>query len=257
MSTIRYAEENPPRMHIKCRTGDVADYVIMPGDPFRCERIAEFFDEYRLVAHNREHKTYTGTYKGIGVTVTSTGMGCPSASIAAEELISCGAKCLIRLGSGYVLKDEIGNGDLAITTGSAKFEGTTGFFVPDGYPAIADTDLVISLAGAARQVLSDSPYKVHLGISATVDALYGETPEFIDRLKSYGIMNVEMESAAIITAAQVHGVRGACICTCGRDESTPEGEKLHYDSVGFEIRTVLEAIVDFENRKRGGRLIAG
>ena len=184
-------------------------------------------------------------------------MGCPSASIAAEELISCGAKCLIRLGSGYVLKDEIRNGDLAITTGSAKFEGTTGFFVPDGYPAVADTDLVISLVNAAKKVLADSPYGYHLGISATVDALYGETPEFIDRLRSYSIMNVEMESAAIITAAQIHGLRGACICTCGRDEATPEGEKVHRDSVGFEILTVLEAFVDFEHRKNAGELISG
>ena len=104
--------------HIHCKPGDVGRYVLLPGDPFRTDLIASYFDDAKLVAHNREHKTWTGTLNGVKVSVTSTGMGCPSAAIAAEELMNIGAECLIRIGSSAALQDDIKIGDL-MTLGCA------------------------------------------------------------------------------------------------------------------------------------------
>lgn len=251
MSTVKYGNDpNPPRMHIKARKGEIGEYVILPGDPFRCEIIAAHLEDAKLIAHNREHKTYTGTYKGLRVSVTSTGMGCPSASIAAEELISCGAKVLIRLGSGFLLRDGIKEGDMAITLASMKLEGTTEYFVPKSFPAVADVDLVVSLASAANRVLDGSGYKAHSGITATVDGFYGETPEFIEDLRSKGIMNIEMESAAIFTAAQRHGVRAACLCSCGVDSMSEESRELHRMSDQRQIEIILEAMVEFDKKRK-------
>ena len=144
---------------------------------------------------------------------------------------------------------------MAVTLGSMKLEGTTEFFVPKAFPAIADPDLVASLVSAADRVLEGSGQRVHTGITATVDGFYGETPEFIDSLKKIGIMNIEMESAAIITACQRHGVRGACLCSCGVDSMSESSREKHRISVEREIEIVLEAMVDFDRRRAADQLI--
>lgn len=245
MAKILYNEQdpNPPRMHIQVRKGEIGEYVILPGDPGRCKVIAEFLEDAKLVAQNREHITYTGRYKGVRVSVISTGMGCPSAAIAAEEAFQCGAKVLIRLGGGLLLQpDKIKAGDVAITLGSMKCEGTTSAFVPDSFPAAADPDVVIALIRSAQKFLQDTGFAYHTGITATIDAFYGETPEMLDRFRKLGIINVEMESAAIFTVAQQHGIRAGCICACGNDDNTEDGTLTRNSATARQIKITLEAI---------------
>lgn len=127
--------------HIHLKPGDIGKYVLLPGDPARSDRVAKYLDNAEFVAENREHRTFTGYYKGVKISVTSTGMGCPSATIAAEELMNIGAECLIRIGSSAALQDDIKIGDLMISTGSMKNEGTSRFYVPDCFPSVPDFDL--------------------------------------------------------------------------------------------------------------------
>jgi uridine phosphorylase len=257
MSTIKYdpSDPNPPRMHLQARRGDIGEYVIVPGDPFRCDLVASFFDEAKLISHNREIKIYTGGYKGLSVSVCSTGMGCPSAAIVCEELAQIGAKVLLRTGSGFLLREDIKEGDVAITLGSAKYEGTTEFFVPKGYPAIADLDLVTALVKTARKYVEGTDAKVHTGITATVDGFYGETPEFLQKLKDINIMNIEMESSAVITTCQRYGIRGGCICTCGSDDTAEEAQKVYKNSMERQIRIALDAFVELDRMEKSGEII--
>ena len=258
MAEILYdkADENPPRMHIQVRRGEIGEYVIMPGDPFRCEVIASYLDSPRLIAHNREHKTYTGTYCGIPVSVTSTGMGCPSAAIAAEELCQCGAKVMIRLGGGLLLQPQkMKAGDIAITLASMKCEGTTSFFVPDSFPAIADPDVAIALIRSGREHLANTGFALHTGITATIDGFYGESPEMLREFRQLGIINVEMESAAIFTVAQQHHVKAGCICACGNDDNTSEGKNRREQTTHRQIKITLDAIKDLHQAQLDGKTL--
>ena len=137
--------------HIHCKPGDVGRYVLLPGDPFRTDLIASYFDDAKLVAHNREHKTWTGTLNGVKVSVTSTGMGCPSAAIAVEELIKCDADTFIRVGTAGRVCDKAYDETLdgVINTAAVRDEGTTIHYIPIEYPAVADRHVVDALARAA------------------------------------------------------------------------------------------------------------
>ena len=259
MAEILYerTDQNPPRMHLQVRRGEIGEYVIMPGDPFRCETIASYLDDPRLIAHNREHKTYTGMYRGIAVSITSTGMGCPSAAIAAEELWQCGAKVLIRLGGGLLVQPQkIHPGDIAVTLASMKCEGTTKFFVPDCFPAAADPDVVMALIRSGKEYLKDTPFSLHTGITATIDGFYGETPDMLQKFRELGIMNVEMESAAILTVAQQHHIKAGCICACGKDDNTAAGKREREQTTHRQIHITLDAIWRLHQvRTAGGEIV--
>ncbi len=245
--------------HIALSPGDIGEYVLLPGDPARSDRVAKYLDNAELKANNREHRTFTGSYKGVKISVTSTGMGCPSAAIAAEELINIGAKVLIRIGSSAALKDDVRIGDLMISTGAMKNEGTSKFYVPEGFPAVPDFDLTNLLINTAREVTKGTDTKVFSGINATDDAFYGETQEHIEKLISLGLLNVEMESSAIYTVSYLRGVRAACICgTSGNLKTgeviyTAENTKLA-DAWEKEIEIVLETIYRFDQLKKKGAL---
>ncbi len=206
---------NDDRMyHIHCRPGDVGRYVLLPGDPFRTDIIARHFDNAKLVAHNREHKTWTGTLSGVPVSVTSTGMGCPSTAIAMEELIRCGADTFIRVGTaGRVCDaalDETIEG--VINTAAVRDEGTTAHYIPIEYPAVADRHVVDALATAAKKL----NYRFAEGITQSKDSFYGETePQTMpsetrlrERWEAWrrgNVMSSEMESAAIFVISSIRG----------------------------------------------------
>ncbi len=152
--------------HLKIKTGDVGRYVLLPGDPGRCEKIASYFDDPKLIAYNREHKTYTGTLLGEKVSVVSTGMGCPSTAIAVEELIKVGADTFIRVGTSGAMQTNIKTGDVAVVSAAIRDEGTTSHYLPIEFPAVADTDVVLALIEGAHK--TDIPY--HLGVSQSKDS---------------------------------------------------------------------------------------
>lgn len=241
--------------HIHVQPGEIGKYVLLPGDPARSDRVAKYLDDAKLVANNREHRTFTGYYKGVKVSVTSTGMGCPSAAIAAEELINIGAECLIRIGSSAALQEGIGIGDLMISTASMKNEGTSKFYVPDCFPAVPDFDLTRVLIDTAKDMKNDISGKIYYGINASDDAFYGETEEWIDKLSKLGCLNVEMESSAIYTVCHRRKARGAMISAVSGNivtgdviyETENKGLVSGWDD---EIRVVLEAIYRFDQEQK-------
>lgn len=240
--------------HIHLQPGEIGDYVLLPGDPARSDRVAAYLDDPKLVAQNREHRTFTGTYKGVRISVTSTGMGCPSTAIAAEELINIGAKYLVRIGSTGALQPELKIGDLVISTGSMKNEGTSRFYVPDCFPAVPDFDFTRELIDTARAMQPQMGCGIYYGINASDDAFYGETPEWIEKLSKLGCLNVEMESSALYTVCHRRGVKGAMI-------SAVSGNLIRSDVIyetfnaglaqGWEneIKVTLETIVRIDAQR--------
>lgn len=165
MSKLVYAKEK--EYHIGVSAGEVGRYVILPGDPGRCEKIARHFDNPVKIAQNREYTTYTGYLDGEKVSVVSTGIGGPSASIAVEELVHCGADTFIRVGTSGGMQKEVLGGDLVIATGAIRFEGTTKEYAPIEYPAVPDFDVVAALKEASEEL----GYRHHLGVVQCKDKL--------------------------------------------------------------------------------------
>ena len=218
--------------HIKCKKGDVGRYVLLPGDPFRTDIIARHFDDPKLVAHNREHKVWTGTLLGEKVTVASTGMGCPSTAIAVEELIHCGAECFIRVGTCGKVCDASFDESLSgvVITGSVRDEGTTVHYVPIEYPAIADRHVVDALSRAAKA----KGFHFAEGIAQCKDSFYGQhdpdsmpnSARLHERWEAWrkaGVMASEMETAALFVIASIRGVRaGAVMASSSMNDETIE-----------------------------------
>lgn len=238
----------------RIRRGDVGRYALLPGDPARVDRIAAHLDSSRLVAHSREFRTITGTYRDISVSAMSTGVGCPSASIAVEELVNAGATHFIRVGSTAGLQPGIKTGDIVINTGTMRNDGTSRAYVPDNYPAVADHFLVHALIKAARPRQREHRFGLHIGLGACDDAFYAETPEWIERHARLALLNIEMESSAIFTVAQLRGAHAAMVCgvsgslvTSGLDyeQGEHDNERL---VMAWEnaIMIALEAIVMYE-----------
>jgi uridine phosphorylase len=232
--------------HIGVAPGEVGEIALLPGDPFRVALIAEFLDDVTEVAHRREHRTVTGYYQGLRISATSTGMGCPSTAIAVEELARCGVNTFIRVGSSAALQPHIGPGDLLISHGALRNDGTSDAYVPRGYPAVPDLRLTIALEDVARELAPEAGFAVHSGINATDDAFYAETPAFIDELSRLGLTNVEMEASALYVVARQRGLRAAMICACssnlvaGASVYDESNARLH-DGWRHSIRVALDA----------------
>lgn len=208
--------------HLKVGPGDVAKYVLLPGDPDRVGRIARHLDESQEVAYHREYRSVTGTYKGIPVGGTSTGIGCPSAAIAVEELANAGSTHFIRVGSSAALQPGVATGDIVINTGTMRLDGTTAAYVDEGFPAVPDHELVHALIEAARSLSAERGFGVHIGLNASSDAFYAETPEFIENLQRQRILNIEMESSAIFTIAHLRNLSAAMVCAVSYNYTAPE-----------------------------------
>lgn len=242
--------ESEKQFHIGVGPGDVGEYVILPGDPKRCEKIAKYFDNPVLVGDNREFVTYTGTLNGVKVSVTSTGIGGPSASIAMEELVKCGAHTFIRVGTcGGMQLDEVG-GDVVIATGAIRMEGTSREYAPIEFPAVGNLDTTVALIKAARKC----GVKAHVGVTQCKDAFYGQhSPESMpvgDELKfkweawkKLDTKCSEMESAALFICAQTRKVRAGAVFLVVHNQ---EREALGMDNpvvhdTDCAIRVAIEA----------------
>lgn len=206
--------ENGIQYHLGIKAGDVGKYVILPGDPKRCAKIAAYFDDARPIADSREFVTYTGYLDGEKVSVTSTGIGGPSASIALEELVRCGADTFIRVGTCGGMDKDVKSGDLVIATGAIRMEGTSKEYAPIEFPAVADHKIVQALEAAAKE--GRQPY--HIGVVQCKDSFYGQhEPELMpvdyelcakwNAWKRLGCLASEMESAALFVVGSYLHVR--------------------------------------------------
>lgn len=214
--SIAYVKDK--EFHINLKTGEAGKYVILPGDPARCEKIAEYFDNAYFVTSNREYTTYTGFLCGEKVSVTSTGIGGPSAAIAMEELIHTGAHTFIRAGTAGGIQKEIKGGDIVIATGAVRFEGTTREYAPIEFPAVSDFDVAYALKKAANSLNITS----YTGIVQSKDSFYGQhEPESMpvsDMLKykwnvweKCGVLASEMETASLFVTGAVRKVRAGSV----------------------------------------------
>ena len=190
--------------HIHCVEGDVGRYVILPGDPGRCEKIAALFDDARFVAQNREYTVYTGTLLGEKVSVCSTGIGGPSASIAMEELHNIGADTFLRVGTCGGIDLDVRSGDVVVATGAIRFEHTSREYAPIEYPAVANFEVTTALVQAARALGK----RTQVGVVQCKDAFYGQhspsrmpvSYELLNKWEAWkrlGVKASEMESAAL------------------------------------------------------------
>ena len=159
-----YSGEAGLQYHLQIRPGDVGRYVILPGDPKRCEKIAKHFEDAKLVADSREFVTYTGYLEGENVSVTSTGIGGPSASIAMEELVQCGADTFVRIGICGGMQPEVKSGDVVIATGAVRMEGTTREYAPIEYPAVANQER--EKLGLENPVVHDTDMAIRVAVEA-------------------------------------------------------------------------------------------
>ncbi len=214
----KYSGEAGLQYHLQIRPGDVGRYVILPGDPKRCEKIAKHFDNPVLVADSREYVTYTGYLNGEKVSVTSTGIGGPSASIALEELVRVGADTFIRVGTCGGIDIDVMGGDIVVATGAIRMEGTSKEYAPIEFPAVADLSVTNALVKACKNL----GVNYHTGVVQCKDSFYGQhSPEKSpvgyelinkwDAWKRLGTKASEMESAALFIVASHLGVR------CGSD----------------------------------------
>ena len=208
--------------HIGCRPGEVGRYVLLPGDPGRVSMIAELLDEPKKIAHNREYLTYTGKLFGEKVSVTSTGMGCPSTAIAIEELKMAGADTFIRVGTSGTMQKFIEPGDLIIAWGAIRDEYTSQQYIPLEFPAVADLDVTLALRQAARNI----KVRHHIGMTQSKDSFYGQhEPERMpvsrdlqDKWKAWvkgGTLCSEMEASTIFVVSSFLNCRAGGIMLAG------------------------------------------
>lgn len=239
--------------HVQLTKGDVGRYVILPGDPGRCKRIAEHFEGACLVASNREYTTYTGMLNGEKVSVVSTGIGGPSAAIALEELIHCGSDTFIRIGTSGGMQPEVQSGSVVIATGAIRMDGTGREYAPVEYPAVAHYDVVTALHAAA--VKTETPY--HIGVVQCKDSFYGQhEPESMpvsaqleqdwEAWKRCGALTSEMESATLFVVGSVRRVRvGSVLLVIGNQTRREMGlgdEQCHDTEVA--VRVAVQALSD-------------
>jgi len=195
-------------IHLHATADDLAPVVLLPGDPGRAQRAAALLDGARCYNENRGLLGFTGTFRGRKVSVQTSGMGAPSAAIVAEELVLLGAKMLIRVGTAGGAAERVRAGEIVIATASVPLDGTTRAYLDgDPYAPAADFGVVSALVGAAEA----AQVAHHVGLIATGDALYAESPDHAARWAARGVLAFEMEASALFTVAALRGVRAGCI----------------------------------------------
>jgi uridine phosphorylase len=235
--------------HLRVKPGDVARYVLLPGDPGRVDIIAGLMDEGKLVAFHREYKTFTGTYRRVSVSVTSTGIGAPSTAIALEELLRVGADTFIRVGTMGAIQPDLKPGTLVIAYGAVRMEGTSRQYVHEGYPAAAHPEVFMALIEAVETL--GYPYRA--GIIASTDSFYlgqgrpgfrgymnSMASKIIPDLAAAGVLGFEMESSLLFTLANLYGARAGCICAVVANRVSDEF--IVDAGVQEAARTALEAV---------------
>ncbi|MCQ9210713.1 uridine phosphorylase [Granulicatella seriolae] len=247
---MKYAEDGL-QYHVGLGQGMVGKYVILPGDPKRCEQIAKHFDNAELVADQREYVTYTGYLDGVKVSVTSTGIGGPSAAIAMEELVKVGADTFIRVGTCGGMDLDVQSGDVVIATGAIRMEGTSKEYAPIEFPAVANIDVVNALVASAK----DLNLRAHTGVVECKDSFYGQhSPDIMP--VSYELQNKwnawlrlgtkasEMESAALFIVASYLRVRMGSVflvvANQEREKANLTNPVVHDTEIA--IKTAVEAL---------------
>jgi uridine phosphorylase len=214
--------------HIGLGPGDLAEYILLPGDPDRTARIAARLDSVEFERRHREFASATGTYRGERVSVVSTGIGTDNVEIVVAEILAVTERpTFIRVGSCGALQPEVGLGDLIVSTGSVRLESTTSYFVHDGYPAVAHYEAVVALIEAAERL----GHRTHVGLTATAPGFFGAQgrpipqlpiryPDLAEDMMRQRVMNFEMEASALLILASLAQCRAGVVCAVYAQRST-------------------------------------
>ena len=236
------------KYHVGLGPGDVGDYVLVPGDPFRTPLIAKHLDGAREVAFSREYRTFTGKVDGVVVSAMSTGMGGPSVAIGVEELHELGVHTLLRVGTCGALQPEVKVGDLVIAVAAVRSEGTPDGYVPKEYPAVASLDVINALVEAAQA--AHAPY--HVGVMRSVDALYSDLvpdqmprPDLRSELEMWtraGVVGNDMETSTLFIVSRMRKMRAGTVCLCVDEVGAGEIHHLDPSYVDRMLSVAVDAI---------------
>jgi uridine phosphorylase len=216
--------------HIGLGPGELAEYILLPGDPDRTARIASRFDDVELEHRHREFASATGRYRGLRVSVVSTGIGTDNVEIAVAEILAITQRpTFVRVGSCGALQPEMNLGDLVITSGAIRLESTTSFFVHDGFPAVADYEAVAALVEASERL----GHRYHVGLTATAPGFFGAQgrpipqlpiryPDLAEEMARQRVLNFEMEASALLVLASLARCRAGVVCAVYADRTTGE-----------------------------------
>ena len=266
-SAERVATPEGRQYHIGLAPGEVAPYILLCGDPGRAAKVSKLFDRITHHKSNREYVTYTGRYRGMGITVMGTGIGPDNMEIAVVELSQVVKDpTFIRIGSCGSLRSDIDLGDLVISSSAVRLENTSSFFVPDGYPAVASYEVLLALVTACGQTGA----KAHVGITATAPGFYGAQarkvpgfkprfPNLPEELADAGVSNLEMEVSSLFTLASVSGARAGAICAVYAnrpknrfaDSEVKEAGEKKVIAAGLRAFTILARMDQW--KKRAGK----
>jgi uridine phosphorylase len=244
------------------RPGDVPEHVFVCGDPARVARIAESWSRVREVCNVREYRVLVGEHAGVPLAAASTGVGAPSTAVIVEELAKIGARRFIRVGNSGGLAADLALGDLVITTGSVRDDGTSRSYVDPAFPAVAHHRVVAALEDAARAAGA----RYHVGVTWSIDAFYARNAvlgpggaiepmtfggfrpaglaEQIGAWRAARVLNVDMESGVLLTLATLYGLWAGCICVVSDRTPWPGPAELDIDkNMGTCIRVARDAML--------------
>jgi uridine phosphorylase len=249
---LRSLPDSERQYHIDLAPGELAEYVLLPGDPDRVGRIADLLDVVELRRQHREFHSVTGSHRGLRVSVVSTGIGTDNVEIVLAEILAIATRpTFVRIGSCGALREDIALGDLVISSGAVRLEATTSYYVEDGYPAVADYVAVAALVEAAAR----TGRPAHVGLTATAPGFYApqgrpipqlplRDPDLVARMAAQRVVNFEMEASAVLTLAALAGCRAGVVCTvyAQRTSGAFIGGDLQREAEAGLVATGLEAL---------------
>ncbi|MGC9049014.1 MAG: nucleoside phosphorylase [Patescibacteria group bacterium] len=248
--------------HLACKKGDLAGFVLLPGDPGRVVKIAKVWDDFKEIAYHREFHSVTGHYHLIPISCLSTGIGSPSTAIAVEEAARIGCHTFIRVGSTGAIQPGIKPGNLIISVAGVKLEGTSRCYIRTEYPSFAHYEVVLALIEACEKF----GFRYHLGITASTDSFYvGEgRPGFrgynqsylepvLEDLRKAKVMNFEMESSALFTIASLYALRAGAICAVFDNLVTDEFKIASEKEVALAASEAVAILSEWDKIKKKKR----
>jgi len=262
ISAERPVFEGGKQYHIACKPGDLAKYLLLPGDPERVPKIVSFWDEAKEIAYHREFRSFTGRYKGVSLSAMSSGIGPSCVAIVVNEAASIGVETFMRVGSTGAIQPNIRCGDLVISTAAVRLDGTSHHYLIPEYPAVASYEVVLALIEAAQSL----GVEYHVGITVTTSDFYAgqarrphgdfwrpQLGEIVSSLQRAGVLNFEMEAATLFVLANLFKLRAGAVCAVYANRCTntfePGAGEVECVKVANEAVRILSTW-DAEKQKR-------
>jgi len=249
--------------HIACKPGDLAEYLLVPGDPERVPKVAKFWNSSKKVSSHREFCSFKGKYKGVPISALSTGIGPACMAIAVNEASDIGVKTFIRLGSTGSIQKDIACGDIIISSAAVRLDGTSNCYVMPEYPATANYEVLEALIESAESL---GVHNYHVGVTATTADFYagqnrpithhfsGGMDDLLPTLQAAGVLNFDMETATLYTLASLYGLRSGSICAVYANrctgEFTPDKGEKDAIRVANEAVKILSKWDTFKRKKK-------